>query len=158
VGGVIVYGTTVFIFLLLQSSQNLDLAWGRVGATFIFAYIWPVCTFIFAIYFLILVSGTLGFLPDLSFMHMPAQQPIFFVVVLWPSIWLSLTPGSGLFPYSAISITELDQLGTLMTTLVVMSIRLLSWLIRIVQAHLTLQRADIERSTDIELSNLSSST
>jgi hypothetical protein len=48
--------------------------------------------------------------------------------LFWPAIWLSFTPGSGFFPYSAIAVTELDQLGALVTMLVVSALRLAPWI------------------------------
>jgi hypothetical protein len=57
-----------------------------------------------------------------------SSQGIVVVLVLWPAIWLIFTPGSGAFPYSAIAVTELDQLGTLVTMLVVSALRLAPWI------------------------------
>jgi hypothetical protein len=55
-------------------------------------------------------------------------QPAIIITMFWPAVWLSLTPGSGFFPYSSISLTELDQLGTLVTMLVVSTLRLSPWI------------------------------
>jgi hypothetical protein len=44
----------------------------------------------------------------------------------WPTAWLVFVPGSGYFPYSGIALTELDQLGALVTITVVFGVRLTS--------------------------------
>jgi hypothetical protein len=60
--------------------------------------------------------------------HGNSSQGVIVVLVLWPAIWLIFTPGSGAFPYSAIAVTELDQLGTLVTIVVVSTMRLAPWI------------------------------
>jgi hypothetical protein len=70
VGAVIIYGIIVFGFLFLQSSQKLDLTWDRIGATLILAYMWPICTFILIIYFVVLVSGCSSHPCEIMLNHM----------------------------------------------------------------------------------------
>jgi hypothetical protein len=149
-GALVIYGITVCIFLLLQSVRSSTITWRQAGATLIFAYVWPFCMFIVVMYLIILVSRSSNFFIDVLHMGI-LSQPVYFVIALWPSIWLAFTPGSGLFPCSNISVMELDQLGTLTTLVAAMAIRLFSYLNQVVKAHLV-AHSDLEtRSSSVSV-------
>lgn len=51
------------------------------------------------------------------------QQAFMAAVFVWTASWLLFVPDSGFFPFSDISLMELDQLGVLVTIIVVLGMR-----------------------------------
>jgi hypothetical protein len=53
----VIYGSTVYVLLFMQSAKSSPVTlWNHLGATLVFAYVWPLCLFVLVMYLVVLVS------------------------------------------------------------------------------------------------------
>jgi hypothetical protein len=57
IGSMVIYGSTVYVLLFMQSAKSSPVTlWNHLGATLVFAYVWPLCLFVLVMYLVVLVS------------------------------------------------------------------------------------------------------